>query len=49
MRARRHARLRLGVKDRFSHLCGSYEYLLREHELDIETLRQRLLPLLSEH
>ena len=26
--------LRIGVRDRFSHHCGSYEYLLKEHGLD---------------
>ena len=26
--------LRVGVRDRFSHHCGSYEYLLKEHGLD---------------
>jgi transketolase len=25
---------RIGVRDRFSECCGSYEYLLREHRLD---------------
>lgn len=30
--------LRIGVKDRFSEHCGSYEYLLREHGLDLETI-----------
>lgn len=26
--------LRVGVRDRFSHYCGTYEYLLKEHGLD---------------
>lgn len=26
--------LRIGTNDRFSHYCGTYEYLLREHALD---------------
>lgn len=30
--------LRIGVRDRFSEYCGSYEYLLREHGLDLETV-----------
>ena len=30
--------LRLGVKDRFSDMCGSYDYLLREHGLDISSV-----------
>ena len=25
--------LRIGVNDRFSHYCGTYEYLLKEHGL----------------
>jgi transketolase len=35
--------LRIGVKDRFSEHCGTYAYLLREHELDIDTVRRQLL------
>jgi transketolase len=34
--------LRLGVEDRFSEHCGSYEYLLTEHGLDEPALRQRM-------
>jgi transketolase len=34
--------LRVGVQDRFSLLCGSYEYLLREHELDFESIRRKV-------
>lgn len=30
--------MRVGVQDRFSAHCGSYQYLLREHGLDLETL-----------
>lgn len=30
--------LRIGVRDRFSEHCGSYDYLLREHGLDLETV-----------
>lgn len=30
--------LRIGVRDRFSEHCGSYDYLLREHGLDLETI-----------
>jgi len=39
--------LRIGVRDRFSHNCGSYEYLLREHGLDRLAIEQRLLDFLS--
>lgn len=34
--------LRIGVQDRFSHHCGSYEYLLREHGLDHASVRDRV-------
>jgi transketolase len=31
--------LRIGVKDRFSEWCGSYDYMLREHGLDLHTIK----------
>lgn len=34
--------LRIGVEDRFSHHCGSYQYLLQEHGLDIESVRIKI-------
>ena len=34
--------LRVGVQDRFSHYCGTYEYLLKEHGLDRPALSQRI-------
>ena len=34
--------LRVGVQDRFSHYCGTYEYLLKEHGLDRPTISQRI-------
>ena len=34
--------LRVGVADRFSHHCGTYEYLLREHGLDRPAIEQRI-------
>ena len=34
--------LRIGVKDRFSHYCGDYEYLLREHGLDQSNITQQI-------
>jgi transketolase len=34
--------LRIGVQDRFSELCGSYEYLLGEHGLNIATVAQKI-------
>ena len=35
--------LRIGVQDRFSVHCGTYAYLIREHGLDIDTVRNRIL------
>jgi transketolase len=34
--------LQIGVADRFSERCGSYEYLLTEHGLDLPTVRKRI-------
>ena len=34
--------LRIGVNDRFSHHCGTYEYLLKEHGLDRSAIEQRI-------
>ncbi len=34
--------LRVGVQDRFSHYCGTYEYLLKEHGLDRTTIERRV-------
>ena len=34
--------LRIGSDDRFSEHCGSYDYLLREHGLDLETVAGRV-------
>ncbi len=34
--------LRIGVKDCFSHYCGSYEYLLQEHGLDRSSIEKRV-------
>jgi transketolase len=34
--------LRIGVNDRFSHHCGTYEYLLKEHGLDRASIEQRI-------
>lgn len=38
--------LRVGVQDRFSHHCGSYEYLLKEHGLDRPAIEQRIFSFL---
>jgi transketolase len=34
--------LRIGVQDRFSHHCGTYDYLLKEHGLDRASIEQRI-------
>ncbi len=34
--------LRVGVCDRFSHYCGTYEYLLKEHKLDRLAIEQQI-------
>ena len=34
--------LRIGTNDRFSHFCGTYEYLLKEHELDETSITRKL-------
>ncbi|GAA5163870.1 transketolase family protein [Viridibacterium curvum] len=33
---------RIGVNDRFSRYCGTYDYLLREHELDAASVARRI-------
>ena len=40
--------LRIGVNDRFSHHCGSYEYLLQEHGLDRPTIATRIQDFLKD-
>ncbi len=34
--------LRIGVQDRFSKACGTYEYLLQEHGLDARSVTERI-------
>lgn len=34
--------LRVGIRDRFSQYCGSYDYLLREHGLDLASVKERV-------
>jgi transketolase len=34
--------LRIGVNDCFSSHCGTYEYLLREHGLDVQSVAERV-------
>jgi transketolase len=33
---------RVGVQDRFSQYCGSYDYLMREHKLDVESVKAQV-------
>jgi transketolase len=40
---------RVGVPDRFSHGCGSYNYLMQEHGLDLESVRTRVLAFIKKH
>lgn len=39
--------LRVGVKDRFSEHCGTYDYLLKEHRLDRVAIEKQLASFLS--
>ena len=41
--------LRIGVQDRFSCHCGSYEYLLNEHALDEESIKTKINNFLLGH
>jgi len=38
---------RIGIQDRFSRLCGSYQYLMIEHQLDIDAVRRRVTAFLA--
>jgi len=39
--------LRIGVPDRFSAFCGTYDYLLREHGLDAAAVQSKVLALVN--
>jgi transketolase len=39
--------LRVGVRDRFSHYCGTYEYLLKEHGLDRSAIEEKIAAFMS--
>lgn len=39
--------LRIGVEDRFSQYCGTWDYLLQEHKLDTASVRERVEVFLS--
>lgn len=36
--------LRIGIGERFSETCGSYAHAMREHGLDLATVRERVTP-----
>ncbi len=40
---------RIGVPDRFSHFCGSYPYLMREHGLDLDSARSQVHAFTNKH
>lgn len=48
MRGARARVIRLGINDRFSERCGTYEYLRREHGIDAETLLSVIPALLGD-
>jgi transketolase len=33
---------RIGIEDRFSRFCGTYQYLMREHRLDILSVKEKV-------
>lgn len=39
--------LRIGVNDRYSDKCGTYDYLLKEHGLDLQAVRNRMAAFLA--
>lgn len=34
--------LRIGIQDRFSQFCGSYQYLIKEHRLDLDSVKEQV-------
>ena len=38
---------RIGVNDKFSEKCGSYSYLLQEHLLDYQSVKQRVMKIIT--
>jgi len=40
---------RIGIEDRFSQYCGSWDYLLKEHNLDLIKIKLRIDKILSAH
>lgn len=41
--------LKIGAEDKFLFECGTYEYLLKEHALDFNSIKRRLLDYLNTH
>jgi transketolase len=39
---------RVGIQDRFSQFCGSYEYLIKEHKLDVKSVANQIKDFLIE-
>jgi len=33
---------RIGIEDRFSAYCGTWDYLLHEHQLDLDSIKQKI-------
>lgn len=38
---------RIGIEDRFSSHCGTYDYLLEEHRIDLPSIKQKIASFLS--
>jgi len=40
---------RIGVPDQYSELCGSYSYLMKEHGLDLDSVRAQISAFMKKH
>jgi len=40
---------RIGVPDQYSELCGSYAYLMKEHGLDLDSVRAQISAFMKKH
>jgi len=38
---------RIGIEDRFSQFCGTYQYLMQEHRLDINSVKEKVRNFMS--
>ena len=38
---------RIGINDKFSSLCGTYDYLLEEHGLTVHAIHQKIIHFLD--